>query len=245
VSVERKQFVICLFGEPEDRELLWLAAALRQRGEDVEFVLPEELMIGSALSYRIEESANPSSLRLHDGRVIDASRPGVVVVNRLATLPLVRNERSLLDTSYLNEEWRAVLAAWLRTLPCPVLNPPRAGSLAGPMMVSSAVWCAIAHHCGLPTSAWRSNEVPALADPMEVVCLGSVVFDAAGSIPSAMKTSLAEMGRFVATPLLGATIDRRDDQWVFVDATTWPTFSAAGEPFVDAVLACAREGVIR
>jgi hypothetical protein len=232
--------MICLIGSPLDRELLWLAAALQRRGQLVELVLPEELMIGSTLSLRIDEGRIASTLRLHDGRVIDAATPHLVI-NRLADLPSVGGASDTMDGLYLAEEWRAVLAAWLRSLHCPVLNPPRAASLAGPVMTSPAIWRAIARHFGLPARAWTSGDIPPLVDPAEVICLGDVVFDPSGVLPDSAKVALGNMARHVGAPLIGVIVDRDADGWEVVDATTAPRFSVVGEPFVDAVIALVGE----
>ena len=124
--------MITLLGGPEDRDLLWLAAALRRRAEPVEIVFSEEILHDARLTYRIDRTSVSSALRLHDGRWFGIDLPSLVI-NRLTELP-VRAAGSAIDTAYLGEEWRAALAAWLRTLRCPVLNPPRAASLGGPEM---------------------------------------------------------------------------------------------------------------
>ena len=78
-----ERIVIYLLGEPEDSDLLWLAVALQRRGEQVEFVLPEELLIGSALTCRIDKTGVVSSLRLRDGREFEVGTPGLVVNGKL------------------------------------------------------------------------------------------------------------------------------------------------------------------
>src|SRR5687768_4920572 len=113
--------MIWLLGKPEDIDILWLAVGLRERGETVEVVLPEEIIYGSSLTCRIDSQSVVSELRLSDGRVFHSGTG--LVINRLAQLPLTAELRPSPDTTYIYEEWRAALAAWLRTLTCPLLNP--------------------------------------------------------------------------------------------------------------------------
>jgi len=230
--------VICVLGEPEDRDVLWLAAALQRRGEDVQFVLPEELRIGAALTCRIDSAAVTSSLRLHDGRVIEADTP-CLIVNRLVDLPVPVEGGSPADARYLAEEWRAATAAWLRTMRCPVLNPPRAAFLAGPVMPEPA-WRAVASAHGVRVRPWRSDRATEAADPVQLICLGARCIDPTGSAPAGLAASLAAMARYTGTPLLGATFDRADGSWELVAATPRPPLEAAGAALVDAVIAHAR-----
>lgn len=227
-------WVLC---EPDDHDVLWLAAALRRRGEDVELVLPEELMVASALTCRIDSTGVTSSLRLHDGRRMDADAPKLVV-NRLVDLPTIVGGLPA-DLTYLAEEWRAATVAWLRTMRCPVLNPPRAAFLAGPRL-STPAWRAVARAYGVPVSSWQSDTAQATANPVNLICLGTRCIDPTGSAPPELAAPLTAISRYVGAPLLGVTFDRTDDRWVLVDATPRPPLSAAGEALVDAVIDCAR-----
>jgi hypothetical protein len=229
--------VLWLLGEPEDDDVLWLAAALQRRGEPVEVVLPEELMTGSALSYRIESRGAFSCVRLRDGRVLTSDSPSLVV-NRLGTLPAVAGASSPADTAYLAEEWRAVLAAWLRTMLCPVINPPRAATLGGPVM-APPVWRALAAAHGVPSRPWRSRAVEVRTEAVEVLCLGSRCLDPTGTVPETVAASLARMARFAGVPLLGATFERDGDEWTLAGATAMPRLKPFGAELVDAVIDCA------
>jgi hypothetical protein len=229
--------MIWLLGEPEDTDLLWLTVLLQRRGVNVEFVLPAELLIGSALTYRIDDSNVVSSLRLQDGRVINDDVQGLVV-NRLVGIPPIGGAISPSDAGYLTEEWQAVLVAWLRTLRCPVLNLPRAGCLVGPTMPPAA-WRMIANAHGLVCHPWISTEPASSTDVVDLVCLGSRCFDPSNSAPAAINMSLIKMAQFVGASLLGATFARDGDQWLFVEATAYPRFAQAGEQLVEAVIECA------
>jgi hypothetical protein len=230
--------VICVLCEPEDEDVLWLAAALRRRGEDVQFVLPEELMVASVLTYRIDSAVVKSSLRLHDGREINADTP-TLVVNRLVDLPMPSGDTSPADARYLAEEWRAVTVAWLRTMRCPVLNPPRAAFLIGATMPTPA-WRAVASAQGVRVRPWRSDCEIDPADSVQLVSLGPRCIDPTGAAPPEIAAALAAVSRFTETPLLGVTFDRADGRWEFVDATPRPQLAAAGEALVGAVVDYAR-----
>lgn len=230
--------MICLLGGREDTDLLWLADGLRRRGERVELVSPEEVMVGSSLAYRIGWSGVSSRIRLLDGRVIQGDCLDLVV-NRLTTIPPNWGVRSEFDAAYISEEWRAVLVAWLRTLRCPVLNPPRAVSIAGPL-ISESMWHAIAISHGLASLPQSSyGEFDAATCTIDAVCLGERYLDGTGPVPPrSVRESLAAMSRHVGAPLLGATFHCDGGRWLFVEATVTPNLIAAGEPLVDAVIGC-------
>lgn len=229
--------MIHLLCEADDEEGLWLAAALTQRGEDVECVLPEELMVGVSLTYRIDSSGVESSMRLHDGRVLDGAVPGLIV-NRLTELPTEVTSASPPDAFYVAEEWRAVVAAWLRTLRCPVLNPPSAGALSGPTL-STPLWRAIGRaHC-LRVREWHSGgDERANGELAEVVSVGGRCIDPTGLAPPNLASSLAAVAAYVGAPLLGATFDWSEDRWELIDVTLRPRLAFAGAPLVEAIIAC-------
>lgn len=232
--------MICVLGAPEDDDALWLAAALTQRGERVEFVLPEDLMVGSRLNFRVETQAASACLTLRDGRILD-DRELELVVNRLDDLPAVGGGCSPADAAYQQEEWRAALAAWLRIVPCPVVNPPWAASLQGPVLPSLAWRAAGAAH-GLPAAPWRSGEdVQADAELVELICLGGRCFGAHGAALTALSQPLVALAASVGVPLLGASFVRDGERWAFLDATVRPRLAAAGMPLIDALIDGARQ----
>ena len=239
----RDRAVICLLCEPEDTDAIWLAAALRRRGEDVEVVLPEEVMVGSAITCRIDSSGVSSTLRLHDGRVL-ANTTSDLIVNRLIDVPPVAGEASCTDAAFLVEEWRATLAAWLRTMTCAVMNPPRAATLTGPIL-STPAWRAAASAHGLTCRPWDSEHDGPATDPIELTCVAGRCIDPTGHAPEALAAPLAELARFAGTPLLGATFDGAEGEWAFLDATPWPRLSTAGTPLVEGIAACARKVEMR
>lgn len=234
--------MICLLGEPEDGELLYVAAALKRRDVDHALVYVEELMLGCSLTYRIDRNGTTSCLRFRDGRVWNAKTP-TLVLNRLMTLPPLGGMSSPTDVNYVSEEWRAALVAWLRTLPCPVLNPPRAASLAGPAL-SMPAWRSIAAAHGLECRPWTSGVREGTEGEVSLVALGSLYFGHSKAMSPSCAQSLWRVARYTGTPLLGVTLEVHDDEWSFVDATPRPALSPLGEPFIDALIDCACKGAL-
>ena len=225
--------MICLLAEPEDHEALWLATELTRFGEHVEIVLPEELMVGCRLTYRLQTRQTGYLLALHDGRLL-GERNLALVVNRISNLPGIRGvDRA--DATYLAEEWRAALTAWLRLLPCPVLNPPRAAALAGPVLPTAA-WRAAAHAHGLACRPWRSGDDHPPGEVVELVTLGNACYARDATVPDDVIAALAALARSSGVPLLASSFTHEDGKWLFVDATTHPMLSIGGDRLIDAVL---------
>lgn len=229
---------VYVLADADDDEALWLAAALLRRGQPVEFVLPEELVHGSRLTCWITTDGAVSALELRDGRTIGVRTPSLVV-NRLTRVPAGDGGGSR-DAAYLEQEWRAALAAWLRTLQCPVLNPPRAATLAGPFLPAAA-WRALALRHGVPGRPWVGPDpAPPPPEPVELVCVGSRCLGPGGPAPAELAGRLLALATFAGAPLLGVSLSREDGVWLVDDATPLPRLTAVGLPVVDALLACAQ-----
>lgn len=231
---------ICVLCDREDVDALWLAHALSQSGEDVDCVLPGELVHGSTLSYRIGADGTVSTLRTRDGLNLNGDSLGLVI-NRIRELPAGPSDPVTGDGLYLAEERRAVIAAWLRSLPCPVLNPPRASTLGGPSF-SIPVWRTIARRHGLRIRPWHhcAQETPAQRSLCGIV-VGDRFIDPSGDLPPANAAALVAMARHVGAPVLGATFVPCVDDWEFLDATPLPPFASGGQALVDAVTRYARQ----
>lgn len=229
--------MIHLLCAANDHEALWLATALAERGEEVECVFPEELMIGVSLTYRISSASVESSMRLHDGRVLDGAVPSLII-NRLTELPTLSTNTSPYDAFYVAEEWRAVVAAWLRTLPCPVLNPPSAGALGGPTL-STPLWRAVGRAHGLQIREWHDEQAESAKGKLfEVLSVAGQCIDPSGLAPAHVPRSLAAVAAYVGAPLIGATFDHSGDRWELTDLTVRPRLTFGGSPLVEAIVAC-------
>jgi hypothetical protein len=225
--------VICLLGEPDDIDLVWLAVALRERGQPVEVLLPDELTTDSSLTYRIGSAGVTWEMTLADGRMFGRDDLDLVV-NRLTVLPLLRASTTDTDSRFLGEEWRAAAAAWLRLLTCPVLNPPRAANLPGPYL-TTAEWRAVAYSFGVRCRPWRSDEVEVPEVAMSVTVIGSDVLDPSGRLGDGERSGLVELGRYVGAPLMGAMFEVAAEEVVFLHGDPLPPLMAGGSELVDAI----------
>lgn len=233
---------IYVLGEPEDVDVLWLTVALRARGHEAEVILPEELMFGATLSCRVDSAAVSGELRLPNGRVLAAGGPDLVV-NRLSALPPVAGESESADTLFVAEEWRATLVAWLRTLTCPVLNPPRAASLVGPVLPDAA-WRGIAHAFGIACRPWHSDDAARVLHPVTVTCVADRCIDPHGIAGESLRRALVAMASYAGAPLLAATFDGGAARRELVDVNVLPDLRPAGDELLDALeqLTDRREG---
>jgi len=233
-----------MLGEPEDADFLWLATSLRHRGAAVEVILPDELVLGSRWSYRVGTSASTSSLELADGRVMDPAAWDLVV-NRWRDLPVPPRQSTEVDAAFIGEEWRAAVAAWLRSLRCPVLNPPSAASLTGAELPTAA-WRALAAAHGVPSRPWRSDAsgtaaAPGLVpDAVSVLCIAGRCLDPEDVLTDPVRRGLVSLARYVGMPLLGAAFVLEDGEPVLVGTDPFPALVPGGEPLLDAVVELAR-----
>ncbi|QCU77579.1 hypothetical protein E7744_04605 [Citricoccus sp. SGAir0253] len=231
--------MICVLGEPEDTDVLWLATSLRRRGLVVEVLLPDELVLGSRWSYRVASSTTTWSLELRDGRVMDPAAWDLVV-NRWRDLPLPARHPTEADAAFVGEEWRAAATGWLRSLRCPVLNPPRAASITGADLPTAA-WRAVATAHGVPSRPWRSDApgtaaAPGLApDAVSVLCIAGRCLGPEDVLTESVRHGLVSLARHVGIPLLGATFVLEDGEPVLVGTDPLPALVPGGTPLLDAL----------
>lgn len=157
------------------------------------------------------------------------------VLNRIDTLPeahLMAMEAS--ERHYVLQELQAVLASWLRALPCPVVNRPTAASLAGPTY-HEAVWRHMAATAGLPVSERPLDpDQPDSASAAPTV--STVVFRGRcyGTVPpppfgTAILALAARSGADLLEVFLHAESDRG---LVFSAATPFVALERGGSPLV-------------
>jgi hypothetical protein len=224
--------VIRILAQTHDLESSNLLSALQQRGAQAELWTLPELTETCGLTLRIDTRGACSRVSTRDGRTFRSDDP-VLVINRLQSVA-ARSGGDAFDAEYVAEEWRAVLAAWLRTLRGPVLNPPRAATLSGPAL-SSVQWRAIAHAHGLrtvPVGAAREHEA---SETLRVTCLMARCF-AATPVPEPIASSLAAIGRYCGTPLMQACFERNADQLSLADIDPQPTLSTAPDAVLRALI---------
>jgi hypothetical protein len=229
--------VIYVLAPAHDESAPGFAAAIQRRGEACEWVLPEQLMLGSTLSYRIDAGGASSLVELQDGRVLSSST-AALVLNRLVELPAIVAANSV-DAAYLEEEWRAVLAAWLRTFDCPVLNPPRAATLGGPV-ASQRVWQSVARAHGLDSMQESGAATVAIGQRVTLLWVIDRCIDPTGHAPSWLVSRIARMAHFMGTRLLELTFNRRGREWQLVNVDPVPRIEPTRTDIIDAMIAHAR-----
>jgi hypothetical protein len=167
------------------------------------------------------------------------------VVSRLGgisgvELPRVRPQ----DRDYAAAELTAFLLAWLDACPCPVLNPPVAGSLNGPPWHPEH-WAAAATRVGLVVRAVRRCVAPGqlaapdAAGPATGVGATVVAGRCLGAVHPLLGRRLCALAAAAGTPLLGATVDGAGAGAAVADLTAWPDVA---DPEVADALALALEG---
>lgn len=131
-----------------------VGAVLRGRdpGTDVVRVSPRELFARATWTHRLGAGRPSTTIELHDGRQIVSSRiSGVLNRIRYIEGPPFTSRR---DADYAQLEVFALTLSWLRSLTCPLVNPPGPRGLSGPEL-TDVMWLAHASACGLPTTRRR------------------------------------------------------------------------------------------
>ncbi|MGH2356006.1 MAG: hypothetical protein ACRDJN_30740, partial [Chloroflexota bacterium] len=164
------------------------------------------------------------------------------------------------DRTYVAAEMRAFLIAWLSTLPCPVLNRPSPGCLAGPAW-SPEQWVRAATRLGIPARPFHRHAVPggipsaghAPGDasgasdgdirPPEVVTVTTVTIvgrRCLGTTERRLAAAARRLARAAGADLLSAHFDGPGSAARFLSADPWPDVSAPA--VADAVARYFRRG---
>lgn len=123
-----------------------LEAAARAAGGALISVPAPALMQARRWSLRMDSQGRTETTVQLGPHRIDGHRLKAVL-NRLGAPPVSGTHA---DAGYLQQEWQAVLAFWLASLPCPVLNAAHPTGLSGPQATVSW-WRQQAARAGLPT----------------------------------------------------------------------------------------------
>lgn len=103
-----------------------------------------------------------------DGRVLPVTEIAMIVTRLAGVLPQDLPWIHEQDREYAASEMYAFLQAWLTSLPCPVLNRPSAGALAGPAWRPEE-WLWRARRLGLRSAPMRRSAVrPGDGEPRSV-----------------------------------------------------------------------------
>lgn len=148
-----------LIGHDGDPCCQIVSALLLKRGHTV-YVTSEPLTDDTVFCWMFDTNRSESSLRWHDGQLItDRAWRGVLV--RGTGEPRHSAGWEPADLAYIRVETQAALIAWLRSLPCPVINRFTADLWFRPWR-PLVEWCWLFERCGLPTLAVQiTNDIAA------------------------------------------------------------------------------------
>ncbi len=236
-----------VLAELSDVAGMWAYLGLRQRGlTPIEYVLPEELVIGARCTQRLSMDHDNVVLRLKDGREIDGDRL-TGVLNRLVTVPETCTAGlSRKDSDYVHQELHAFFMSWIFALPCHVISPPSAAVLSGEVY-DQTEWIWMALHADLPVPIFRQGtsateqQVLSSADaepPLSrqtVFVVGNDVLTGEDARPDVIEGCLTLAG-LAQTPLLGVEFDiLPDGGWQFASASPLPDLRLGGNRLLDAL----------
>lgn len=130
------------------------------------------LLRASGWSLRMDSRGHTQATLQIGPHRLDAPRLRAVV-NRLGSVQIPATGPAAPDAAYLQQEWQAVLAFWLASLPCPVLNAAHPTGLSGPV-APPAWWRMQAVQAGLPawSSSAASDAPPAGTPRLRLLVLG-------------------------------------------------------------------------
>jgi len=145
--------VLLVLADANDDIATGVARAATGAGAPWLWLTPADLS-AARWAHRLFGSSVATRVVTADGRDLDLA-DATGVLNRLSWLPPVALSRPE-DRQYAMAEQHALLTSVLASLSCPVVNPVRPPSLAGPML-DLAGWLAIATRCGIPTGGMRAT----------------------------------------------------------------------------------------
>ncbi|MBI5812255.1 MAG: hypothetical protein HZB27_06610 [Meiothermus silvanus] len=147
-----------LIGTPFDACIERVHRRLQAAGEEV-LVTPEPLAGEAQVRWDLTTAYSLSHLRLGQHSLSQGDLCGVLV--RGSGVPLQATDWDPKDYAYMQAEAQSALLAWLKSLPCPVVNPARAETFYRERTLpEQRVWLARA---GFPTAPVLVTNSPAEA----------------------------------------------------------------------------------
>jgi len=149
--------VYLLIGTSLDACIAQVSRKLQTKGEAV-LVTSEPLAGAGQVCWELSTAQSSSHLDIDQRRIADTDWRGVVLRSSLPGQPEGWDSK---DYSYMQAESQSALLAWLRSLPCPVVNPARAETFYRERTLpEQRVWLSKA---GLPTWPVLLTNSPAQA----------------------------------------------------------------------------------
>lgn len=149
--------MILVLAHPEDLSAIRLHGALRSRvgPAGVRIVSVEEIALSSRWIHQAGASGTgDSSVMLADGTIIEDQALELVIQRvHVVGAPHFAKARPC-DRDYAATELQALLLSWLRSLSCPVVNPP-AATMLGMRERGLLEWLVLAARAGLATPTLR------------------------------------------------------------------------------------------
>lgn len=181
----------------------------------------------STRGWRYELNAPARSTAVIGGQIVETQ----AITGVLTRLPYVF-EQELTGIirearSYVAAEMTAFLLSWLSNLPCPVLNQPTPGCLAGPAFRQEQ-WRQLAASLGIPVHSLRrssSIKTPPEVDSVAVTVVGAHCFGAVDPNLARQARCLADAAR---VDLLTVHFAHAEAGASFIKADLWPDPTADG-----------------
>ena len=227
--------MLLILCSPADRPALWAACGFQRRGLAIEVMSGEALVLAPAWEHRIgTDGATASTIRLHDGRVIEHSAIDGVL-NRLGAVPAPSIGANEPDAAYIQQERAALLLSWLASLRN-VVNSPTPWGLAGPWhSPAHSTW--IASAAGLTVStlplSQASRSRPARLPRASIIVFDGKVFGMRA--PALPLEACVAYARLAHTRLVGLEFVHTRGQWVFETATPMPDLAVGGAALLTAL----------
>jgi hypothetical protein len=199
----------------------------RHARRGVRLVTPQDLSRAGWLCEFHDGAA--SAQAVVEGRAVPQSRLAGVITRLGCVTTADVPHIDAVDRAYVAAEMQAFLAAWLHTLPCPVLNRPSTTCLAGNWW-SAHKWVQTAVRLGISVSAleqridWRAHRrrpqpTTRSASVTNVTIVGPRTI---GKASPHLVQQARMLGRAAGLDFVTVRFSAPTDDAVFFDATLWP-----------------------
>lgn len=145
-----------IFARTDDETAIRVYSRIRERidSTSVRFISDDELSHALHWSHRVDSGGVETDILLASGQEIRSSSIGLVF-NRLIYPSLDYFSGSSEQTiNYAHQEMYALWLSWLKSLSCPVVNPPTVYGISCQNR-SLAEWLYLAGQAGFPTDTYR------------------------------------------------------------------------------------------